>query len=128
MKTDRVDMSRLAEKMKPEKIDLRKLAQEMLDWQTKKEELNVLEKEITSAVRALGKTQTVGNVRATFSKGRGKYDYEKAVLQQTPPIDNDIIFSHSKTVVDWHGVCKVTEIEDIPFLPGNPSVSIKLLE
>lgn len=55
------------------------LATRMLEWETTQRAADALRAEIEAAVLALGKTQTVGNVRATFSAGRRTFDYRAAV-------------------------------------------------
>jgi len=101
--------------------DLSVLAAEMLEWERKRQELDELERRIKDAVMVLGKTQTVGNVRATYSKGRRSFDYQAAA--------DGNLFTEIKTVVstDWKGICEHVGIDDVPFTQGNPSVSLKLL-
>ena len=61
-------------------MDNSQLAARMLDWEIMQRRADELRAEIEAAVLALGKTQTVGNVRATFSAGRRTFDYEAAVV------------------------------------------------
>jgi hypothetical protein len=60
-------------------MDASTLASLMLDYETAQRQADALRAEIEAAVLALGKTQTVGNVRATFSAGRRTFDYEAAI-------------------------------------------------
>jgi len=123
------------------------LAQKMLTWETKKNELDALETEISTAVLEIGKTQNVGNVRATYSKGRNQYDYETPGKVATPDIvdlcstyeqvvdwvgmrpliNPDVIEDFTKTVqsVKWNEVCKRAKIEPLVVKQGTPSVKIK---
>ena len=51
-------------------MDASELAAKMLQWEEVKRSLDALTEEIQAAVLAIGKTQTVGNVRASFAAGR----------------------------------------------------------
>jgi len=104
--------------------DMRVLAEKMLKWEDCKRELDVLEGEIKEIVMEIGKTQTIGNVRATFSQGRVTYDYEGAGLDAS----DTVILANSKTVVDWRKVCQDENIEPPILKKTDPSVSVKLLE
>lgn len=106
-------------------IDLSELAQLMLGWEQAKSDLAMFEDIIVDMVLTLGKTQTVGNVRASYSGGRKTYDYH--VAGQRAP--EDIIRAHTETkvVVHWRGVCQDAGVEDIPFTKSPPRVTLKLL-
>ena len=99
------------------------LASKMLEWEQARRALDVLEGEIKAAVLEIGKTQTVGNARASYSNGRKSYDYETAGAIAPP----EIVAQHTKPVIDWRSVCKDAGIEDVPFKQSGPSVSLKLL-
>lgn len=108
------------------------LAKKMLEWETKRRELDVLESEIKAAVLELGKTQTVGSVRVTYSAGRKKYDYglafdDAAVHMEDPALWQTIADTHTKTSIDYRAACKEAGVTDIPFTQGEPSASIKLI-
>jgi hypothetical protein len=60
-------------------MDNSQLAALMLEWEAAQRKADGLAEQIKSAVRAIGKTQVVGNVRATFSAGRRTFDYRAAV-------------------------------------------------
>ena len=68
--------AKLSEKKTKEENDMNasELAIAMLNWEQKKNELDALELVIKAAVLEMGNTQTVGNVRATYSGGRKSYD------------------------------------------------------
>jgi hypothetical protein len=128
------------------------LAKKMLEWELKYRELDILEQAINLTVLEIGKTQTVGSVRATYSKGRAKYDYEMPG-QQAP---QEIINNHSHSTIDidwmevakdadyttemrekhtikivhteWQKVCKDSEIEPLIISQGEPKVKVKLLD
>lgn len=100
------------------------LAMKMLEWEEKRRDLDELEDEIKSAVLEIGKTQTVGNVRASFFNGKKKFDYE------TPGrmADQMIINANIHQTVDWRQVCKEADIEPHLEGQGEPAVRVKLLE
>ena len=60
-------------------MDASTMASLMLDYEAAQRKADALRADIEAAVLALGKTQTVGNVRATFSAGRRTFDYRAAV-------------------------------------------------
>ena len=100
------------------------LAQALLSWETKRKELDALEEQIKAAVLALGKTQTVGNVRASYSNGRTSYDYETPGRLHGDP---GIIEAHTEPVTNWRKVCQEQGIPAIVIGRSDPSVSVKLL-
>ena len=110
-------------------MDGSQLALAMLDWERKRRELDALEQQIRDAVLDLGKTQTVGNVRATYSGGRRSFNYQ-AAADGHPMVSEATValFSSVVTTVDWAGICKHVGIEDIPFTQSAPSVTVKLLQ
>ena len=61
-------------------MDNSQLAALMLQWEQVQRQADALRAQIEAAVLSLGKTQTVGNVRATFSAGRRTFDYQAAVM------------------------------------------------
>ena len=128
------------------------LAIKMLQWEEMKRKLDELEDELKEAVLELGKTQTVGSVRATYSKGRSTYDYETPGNQAS----QKIVAQHSHTeleidwmavakeaqyttehrekhtevirITDWRKVCKAAEIDPLVVKQGEPKVKVKLHE
>ena len=107
-------------------MDNSELAKLMLDWEQAQTQADALKLKIQDAVLALGKTQTVGNVRATYSQGRKSYDYETGAVEH-PAFTLDIATQHSKMVVDWRTVCKELGAQ-APFTQSDPSVTIKLVD
>lgn len=102
------------------------LALLMLTWEEKRKELDKIEDQIKDAVLALGNTQTVGNVRATFSKGKGEYDYQRALLDRGLTDDN--LSSYEKITYDYRKAVLDLGIDIDPYYtPGKPYVSVKLL-
>lgn len=106
-------------------IDMSNLALMMLRWEKQRRALDELEAAIKDTVLVLERTQTVGNVRASYSAGRRSFDYE------TPGADasQEIINGCTTTVVsiDWRAVCKEAGIEPVVTGQAPPSVSLKLL-
>ena len=60
-------------------MDNSQLATIMLKWEATQREADELAEQIKVAVMEIGKTQVVGNVRATVSAGRRTFDYRAAV-------------------------------------------------
>jgi len=104
------------------------LAAKMLEWEQKKEELIVIEDEIKASVMAMEKTQTVGNVRASYSKGKGKTDYAKAWDHSGVRIPYEDFESYQTISTDWKALCVDQEIPtDNHYTPGKPYVTVTLL-
>jgi hypothetical protein len=102
------------------------LAKLMLKWADLKKELDDIEDEIASAVLEIGQSKTVGNVIATYSKGRIEYDYETAVRKENLP---DVIISqYMEKVIDWRAIAKDRGIEPIVVSRRTASVSVRIKE
>lgn len=117
------------------------LAALMLEWEQVQRKADALKAQIESAVMAIGATQQVGNVKATYSKGRMSYDYEAAVSSRLEAARNDeaemvrlraIVdaFTTTRTSTRWREVCEAMGISKSvkPFSQSEPSVSLKLFE
>lgn len=105
------------------------LAGKMLEWERKKRELDTLENEIAQAVLVMGKTQTVGNVRATYSGGRKSYDYRGAADGHPMVSDATLdLFTRTAVTIDWKKICEHVGIDDMPFTQSAPAVTLKILE
>jgi predicted transcriptional regulator len=100
------------------------LAMKMLEWERLRRELDEIETEIKEAVLGLGKTQVVGNVRATYSGGRRTYDYKTPVL--SAGVSDDRLAEYQKVVTDWRKACQDFDLEPLVENKSDPSVSIKL--
>ena len=112
-------------------MDTTELAQKMLEWERRTREADALAAEIRAAVLDLGKTQTVGHVRASYSAGRKSYNYQ-AAADGHPWVSMATVSLFTTTIpqtekVDWAGICKHAGIEDMPFTQSEPSVTVKLL-
>lgn len=113
------------------------LAGKMMAWGVLKQKLDEIEEEIKQEVFALGKTQSVDNVVATYSEGRGSYDYPTMAARLYNDHvweDNEFINlkkKHSKTTVDWRGIVleappeiATEEFNKMFYKPGTPSVRV----
>jgi len=108
-------------------MDASALARDLLRWEQKRRELDELEAAIKDSVMQIGQTQTVGNVRATYYKGRKSYDYQ-AAADGHPMVSQATVELFTTPKIDWCGICKHAGIEDVPFKQGTPSVSLRLME
>lgn len=101
------------------------LATRMLEWETTQRAADALRKEIEAAVLERGKTQTVGNVRATFSAGRKTYDYETPITS----LENWQVRCEGFMQVSWDykAACAAFGIDAPVKSQSEPSVSLKLL-
>lgn len=123
-------------------MNMSDLASAMLEWERRQREADTLKAEIEAAVLGLGKTQTVGNVRATYSAGRKSYDYFAAFdaaynaahamtagWERTDLLAryNALRDKHSTIKWDYCSICKEAEIE-AEFTQSEPSVTVKLLD
>lgn len=106
-------------------MDSSELAAMMLTWERMRRELDSLEMEIKTAVLEIRKTQTVGNVRASYSAGRKSYDYLD-VARGHPMVSEATIDLFTTSKIDWRGICQHVGIDDVPYTQGEPSVTIKL--
>jgi len=102
------------------------LANLMLKWEELRKQLDDIEATIRLEVLAVGKTQTVGNVRATFSNGRRTFDYETPAKPIAPP---ELVMQHTEIIekIDWKSICSEVGAEPIVVSQTEPSVSVKLL-
>jgi hypothetical protein len=107
----------------------RELAQKMLQWEVMQIAADKLAAEIEAAVLELGKTQTVGNVRASYSKGRTAYDYETPAqaAEKAGSLPDGAIEANTKTVINWRGVCADADIDPVMAGVRRPSVKLKFV-
>jgi len=105
-------------------MDASELATTMLEWEKARRHLDELTAIIQAATLEIGKTQTVGNVRATYSAGRKTYDY----LGAASNVPCELWEPYAKKSYDWKAICEAANITDIPFKESEPSVTVKLLE
>ena len=97
------------------------LANKMLQWEQLQREADELEAEIEEAVLALGKTQTVGSVRASYSKGRKRHDWQGACDREGVDLS-----MYEKVSYNYRQAAKDNELE-VPYTQSEPSVTVKLL-
>lgn len=112
------------------KVDASYLAATLLRWERARRELDEMEREIRELVLALGKTQTVGNVRASYSAGRRTFDYASAAmraLDDGDPAATEAFARNEKTTFDYKRICEELALQ-VPFMQSPPSVSVKLVD
>ena len=137
-------------------MDNSQLAALMLEWEAAQRRADGLAEQIKTAVLEIGKTQVVGNVRATFSAGRRTFDYRAAVDnaeaagQLEPgslaPWESDetdyfqaivdaissgilregYLTPFTETVIDYPAACKGLGLEAPVASQLEPSVTLKL--
>jgi hypothetical protein len=103
-------------------MDASTLAVKMLQWEELTRQADAIRTEIETAVLGIGKTQTVGNVRATFSAGRRTFDYKAACADLQP----EHLQSFAKVSYDYKAACEAYKRE-APFTQSEASVTVKLL-
>ena len=104
-------------------MNANELSKKMLEWADKRAELDVIEAEIAKEVLVIGKTYTVGNIRASYSAGRSTKDYD-AVKDQVPP---EIVAKHSSVTVAWAKACEEAGIDAPEKSKSEPSVTVKFI-
>lgn len=115
-----------------ESVNMSDLAIKMLQWEQVQRLADNLRAIIESMVMRTGKTQIVGNVRATYSGGRKTYDYHTGA-GNVPVTDRSVIERFTvipPSYIDWRKVCEHVKVPkaDIPFTQSEPSVKVKLLK
>lgn len=137
-------------------MDNSQLAALMLEWEATQRKADELAAQIKAAVLDIGKTQVVGNVRATFSAGRRTFDYRAAIdaagaTGQLGPgslapwesdeidyfeavqaaiqdgiLDSRYLTPYTTTKVDWAAAVKGLGLEAPVVSQSEPSVTLKL--
>ena len=105
------------------------LPQLMHQWREAKATLEAIEQQISKQVMALGKTQNVDNIRASYSNGRKTLDYQgacKDVPQETLDAYTKVIPESRK--VDYTALCKGEGIKAPELSKSAPKVTLKLIE
>ena len=113
-------------------MNMRELAQAMLEWEELKTKEAAIEKKIEAAVLELKKTQQVGNVRASYSAGTRSFDYEslssKATKEQIEKHTKTEVITkvdHRKIVLEELGIIQ----DEVPFTYSRgESVKLKLTD
>lgn len=100
------------------------LADKMTKWGELQRAADALRDEIEREVLALGATQVVGDVRATFSGGRTAYDYRAAWFAYSGGREPDVDFC--QVSYDYRAACQAAQLADIPATKSAPTVSLKL--
>ena len=137
-------------------MDNSQLAALMLEWEATQRQADGLAEQIKVAVLTIGKTQVVGNVRATYSAGRRTFDYRAAVdaadaagllepgslapweservdwfevvqgALQDGILDSGYLTPYTETVVDYAAAVKDMGLEAPVVSQSEPSVTLKL--
>jgi hypothetical protein len=123
------------------------LAAKMLEWEKNKRALDALGAEIEAEVLKIGKTQTVGNCRVTYSGGRSSYDYQTPAAKAPPELlekystEYEIVnwdevakavpetvkkFTTIETQIDYKAICKEAKLEPVELSTTAPTATIKL--
>jgi len=103
------------------------LAEMMEVWKETMLTADSLAEKIKAEVMQLGKTQSARGVVATFSNGRGSYDYREAVIRAG--VDNDVLERFGKMTFDYKAICTNEGIAvDDFYTAGTPSVTLKIAE
>ena len=112
---------------KPIIVDKSQLARLMLEWEELRREMDTIETEIKQSVLQIGKTQVVGNVRATYNNPRKKYDYEGSAVKKIGhgKALEGLKLDHRKVTYDWKAICEEVDVE-VSYTEGEPSVTLKL--
>jgi hypothetical protein len=104
------------------------LSEDMAHWGVLKQQIDILEAKIKEEVLTLKQTQKVGRVIASYTIGRGSYDYQHLAYMLEP--EDSIIQRNSKQVIDWRQVCEdinaTDEQKKLFYTPGNPGVTLKI--
>ena len=106
------------------------LSEMMSEYYELKQQCASLEKRIKDEVLKLAKSQQVGNVKATYTKGRTLVDY-KAIAE--PLADSDTVYEFSEQKVDWRKVyLAIQDTVEPSIVSANtvisePSVSLKVV-
>ena len=103
------------------------LATTMLRWGELQRQADALAADIEAAVLAIGKTQTVGDVRATYSKERVIYDYEAGAFTLPDHEVSRLMLEHTQTSYDWKAICADAGVDAPVKAQGEPSVTVKFV-
>ena len=101
------------------------IAMKLLRWEQLQQAAEELAKDIRAAVMALGKTQSAGSVRATYSNGRKRFLYKEAALSDGR-CDDAFIQAHSISIVSWRGICADLGL-DVDFTKSEPTVRLRVV-
>ena len=97
----------------------------MARWKGLRIEADALEVLIQQEVLRLAKTQKFNGVVASYSTGRGRYDYEAAAADAHA--STEVIAQFTTPIVDWRKVCDAIQASlESFYTPGQPSVAVKM--
>lgn len=112
-------------------MDKKDFVAKCLRWQELQEEAAAIAAELEAETLTLGKTQTVGDVRVTFSNPLKKYDHQDAA-EGHPMVSEatiSLFTTQPEPYVDWRAICKHAGITVEGVVPEGkkPTAKIKLL-
>ena len=111
-------------------MDAKELAVKMLEWGELRTQADALEAEISAAVMELEKTQTVGNVRASFGKGRTQYDYEASAKSVLGDDEAEAyaykLWEKAGPTYNWREVCQEKDIDGTMYIKSASGPTVKL--
>jgi hypothetical protein len=106
------------------------LTEKLARWKQLRKELDELEQEIRQEVMQLKKTIEFDGVVATYSSGRGSYDYVR--IAQEAQIPEHVLRLYSKTTTDFRKACEsyltqsyLQMMKQKYYIPGDEYVNIK---
>ena len=106
------------------------LKEKMAEWRKLQLQADRLADEIKQEVLQLGVTIKTDGVVASYSKGRGRYNYQPMVAELRPP--TSLIEKFTKPKIDWRKIAEAMQptddVKERYYSPGSPSVALKLKE
>lgn len=96
----------------------------VLDWEDAQRKADQIKALIVEETLKEQKSQKIGNVKVTYTKGRTTYDYETP----TKNFGSKFLDDYVSVVYDYRKACIDNKLEPIIVSVGEPSVSIKLVE
>lgn len=104
------------------------LKEKLERWRDLQRQADALAEEIKTEVMELQQTIKADGVVATYSKGRGSYDWESIAKALEP--DDEIVKRYSRVDTDWRKVAEEVgapdELKAQFYRPGSPYVSLRL--
>lgn len=105
------------------------LPERLRRWKELKQEINELEALIETEVLELGKTLTVGDVRASYSKGRTTCDYEAIATEMAVP--EAVLMRYTEPKVNYKKLVEsnppTKKLMEKHTKVSSPSVTVKLI-
>jgi len=106
-------------------MDSSELAKLLLEWEELEKQQAIIAEAVEKEVLKLGKTFRVGNVSASYTNPRKKYDYETGAMEH-PHYTEELNKHYEKVTIDWRGMCKELGAKAPYEMQGEPKVTIKI--